>query len=487
METNLNKNTIYNTIKTIFNIIFPLITFPYIARILLPENVGKINFGNSIIGYFSLIASLGITVYAVRECSKVRDNKLALETIASQLMSINIITTVISYIGLILLLLFMQELKEYRILICIQSLVIVFTTLGADWLNTAMEDFKYIALRTVGWQIISLILMFLFIHEPDDYLKYVIITVFAASGANIANIYHRKKYCELNFTTHIEYKKHIKPILIMFSMILTQYIFCYSDITVLGLIKGDFEVGLYSTTTKIYFIVNSVVASIAWVLMPQLTENFSKNNYEEINRLLKYGFGFICTLGIPCLVGLNAIAKEIILLIAGEKYIGAVYSLHILTIALLFSFIGGFIGNMILLPSGKEKICLISGIVCAGTNVVLNLLFIPDYGLNAAAATTAVSQFIGFCWGIPYIDKKIQIPNIKENVKAPVIGGVGIWIIAIVVKQLVDNPLFIAVLTIFFSIVIYSLILIVMKNDMFLNFISPIFNKFYSIWKYKND
>lgn len=145
----LKINTIFNAIKTFSSIIFPLITFPYISRTLLAENVGKVNFGLSIISYFTLIASLGITTYAIRECAAVREDRKKLSQIASQIFSINIITTFFSYLLLVLTLVFYSKLENYKLLITIQSLSILFATLGTDWINSAMEDFKYITIRTV--------------------------------------------------------------------------------------------------------------------------------------------------------------------------------------------------------------------------------------------------------------------------------------------------------------------------------------------------
>ena len=190
-KSNVKKNTVFNTVKTVFGIIYPLITFPYISRVLLAENVGKVNFGNSIVSYFSLIASLGVSTYAIRECSKVRDNQEELNRTASQIFSINIISTLISYFALVITLIVAQPLENYRELICIQSATILFTTLGADWINSAMEDFKYIAVRTIGMQLVSLALMFLFVRRPEDYIKYAVISVVASSGANIINIFYQ--------------------------------------------------------------------------------------------------------------------------------------------------------------------------------------------------------------------------------------------------------------------------------------------------------
>ena len=147
-KSNIKRNTVYNIIKTFSSVFFPLITFPYISRVLHPENVGKINFGSSIVSYVSMLATLGVNTYAVRECAKVKDNREKLTEVSGQILSINMVTTVVAYAVLGVLLVFCRQLRNYRFLIGIQSLSVIFITFGADWLNTAMEDFRYIALRT---------------------------------------------------------------------------------------------------------------------------------------------------------------------------------------------------------------------------------------------------------------------------------------------------------------------------------------------------
>ena len=182
-NASIKKNTVYNIIKTASSILFPIITFPYISRVLQPDNIGKINFGSSIVGYISLLATLGVTTYAIRECSKVKNDREELGKLSGEILSINLFTTFIAYLVLAVLLLLYGKLRDYRLLILIQSMSVIFTTLGADWLNTAMEDFRYITIRSVAFQVISVILMFVFVREPDDYLKYAIITVLSSNGS----------------------------------------------------------------------------------------------------------------------------------------------------------------------------------------------------------------------------------------------------------------------------------------------------------------
>lgn len=466
-QKEIGRNTIYNTLKSIFAIIYPMITFPYISRTLLAENVGKINFGNSVISYFSLMASLGVTTYAIRQCSLVKTNKEQLEENASQIFSINVFSTIIAYVALTVTLLYAKELDAYRNLIGIQSIAICFTTWGADWLNTAVEDFKFIAVRTIGIQLISILLMLVFIKGPNDYLKYACLCVLASSGANVINIFYRKKICRIRFTLKLNLKKHLPSIILLFSLLLSQTLYCNSDITMLGLMKGDYEVGLYSTSVNIYNIVNSIVASVAWVVMPQLSVGFATKDYSEINKLLKYSLNFIIVLGLPCLAGLNIIAKELIYALAGAGYVNASMSLRILTVSLLLSFIGGWIGNMMMLPAGREKLCLISAMVSSAANIVFNLILIPKFGLNAAAATTALAELIGIIIKMPYIDKQINITGLGEMLKAPVIGSIGIIMIGMLGKRLFSSEFAVAIFTVGIGAAVYIFLLVVLKNEFF--------------------
>ena len=226
MANNLRTNAIYNALKTISTIIFPLITFPYISRVLLPDNVGKVNFGLSVVSYFSLIATLGMSTYAIRECAKVNKDKDKLSMVSSELFSISVCTTTIAYILLFLTLLFFRRFDEYRTLIIIQSTTILFTTLGADWLNSAMEDFRYITVRTVAFQAISIVLMLLFVRTQEDYIKYAVISVISSSGAGIVNIWYRRRYCKVRFTLDMKLKQHMGPVFAFFAMVLSTTIFC---------------------------------------------------------------------------------------------------------------------------------------------------------------------------------------------------------------------------------------------------------------------
>jgi len=461
----IKSNVIFNIAKNISTIAFQVITFPYISRVLMAENVGKINFGLSIVSYFSLIATLGITTYAIRECSAVRGSRKNLEKVASEIYSINIVTTIVAYVALGITLILCSKLKSYRLLIIIQSMSIMFTTLGADWLNSAIEDFKYIGIRTIVFQIVSVILMFIFVQEPDDYLKYVLISLISSSGANLVNIWYRRKFCSVRIIRLFNWKKHFYPILYMFVMILAQNIFNNVDSTMLGLMHGDREVGIYSVAHKINLVLNQLVASIVWVIMPRVSYYFAENNYIELNKLLRKVLGFYITLGLPCAVGTIVLADDIVLLVAGNHFDGASTALRILMIGFIVSLYGGnFLGNTILLPSKQEKYYMIVCCVTAVVNVILNFFFIPRYGANAAAATTTVCAVIILIMLLIRKNREVQIDRIIKLFQAPVLGSILIVCICVLLRRV--ERLWVRIsFSIICSVVSYVLVQVIWKNE----------------------
>lgn len=462
----IKKNVIYNIIKTCSSIIFPLISFPYVSRVLLPKNMGKIDFSNSIVSYFLLIASLGITTYAVRECAARKNDKKSLEKKASEIFSINIITTAISYILLFISLLVFNKLHSYAELILIQSLVILMTTIGADWINVAMEDFRYITWRTFIIQILSILLMFILVKSREDYYIYALITVLAASGANILNIFYRKKYCKISFTLKLNLTENLKPILILFVMILSQNIFNNADKTMLGLLKGNYDVGIYSSAVKITNIVSQLVTSILWVIMPQMSIFFHNRDFFRINELLKKIFSFTVIFGLPSVVGVFMKAHSIIRLIAGNEYMEAVDILKILMLSLLFRFFGGgFIGNTIMLPLKQEKKFMNACIISTCSNVLLNFFFIPTLGAKGAAITTVISELIIMLYLIPKIDKRIKVDYKANTLMGPVIGCLCIMFICWIINKLELNLYVDLGLSIIISIFTYCAVLMLLKNE----------------------
>lgn len=468
-ENSIKINSILNAMKTVSSVVFPLITFPYISRVLQPENIGKVNFGASFVSYFSMIAALGIGTYAIRECSAVRGDKKELGKKASQFFSINACTTVFAYVLLIFALLFFRELDSYRTLIIIQSSTILFTTWGADWLNSAMEDFKFITIRAIAFQFVSLLLMFAFVHQSEDYIKYAAITVLSSGGANITNIFYRRRYCTVRLTREMRWQEHFKPIMLLCVMMLAQTIFNHTDTTMLGLMKGDFEVGIYNTAYKIKGIIVQVVSSLCWVVMPRMAYYFSEGDWDKINLMLKKVLSVMVTIGFPCVAGCVVLSEEIIEIVAGKEYLTASVPLVVLMLSFLVDIFGGsFLGNMVCLPARQEKVFMEACCFAATVNVILNFILIPYGGASAAAFASGICAVVIFAWLQIKRDKRIKLDYAIQVIKVPLFASLLIVLFCLIVKMAVSNLIIKTIICVFGSAILYFVALILLHNELIL-------------------
>lgn len=478
MKRNMKSNAVFNMIKTVFQIIFPLITFPYISRVLHAENVGKVNYANAIYSYMALLASLSISTYAIRTCVIYRDEKDKLSKVASEIFSINVVSTLISYVitGFIL---FFSHSFDSKILIGIYSINMIFTTLGADWINNVEEDFKYISIRTVVFQFLSLVLMFIFVKKSSDYYKYAIISVIATSGANLVNVFYRRRFCKIKFTLKMDTKRHLPPILKFFAQVVTQQIYVNSDVLMLEWLSTNMQVGLYSTASKIYNIINTLIASIFSVMLPNASRLWEMEEYDEYNSLLRKVLLLLCMIGLPCFIGLFFLSNDIIVLIAGNEYSAASGSLKIFAVCLLFSYIHGFIGNLIIIPEGDYNIGVISAIISSMVNVILNIFLIPKWGFNAAAFTTLIAEVISCIIQATRINSNIKIKNVWKNILNYILGCIIIYLFIFIMNKLISD-LYLRIFTIIIgSVIFYFFTLYLLKDEIVINTFESVKNRYF--------
>lgn len=471
-------NAALNGIRTILNVLFPLITFPYISHILTVDEIGKYNFSDSIVSYFLLLAALGINQYAIREGSKYRNDRKALSDFASKVFSVNVVSTLISYVLLLILLMISGKLHRYTFCILILSLQIIFTTIGMEWIYYIFEEFQYITVRSILFKVISIILLFIFVREQGDYLIYAAIVVFAVAGANLLNFINSHELIDLHLIFRFEWKHIIVPILIIFASNIAVQIYVNSDITMLGYMKNDYNVGIYSVSTKIYTVVKNVLTAVLTVTIPRFSLYAGKGLQDEYNRLLKKIINALLIIAIPSIVGLILLSDNVIYIIAGASYSNAQTSLCILCIAIIFAIFNGLLNQSVLLAYGKEKEFLYCTIISAVLNIVLNFILIPLFAENGAAFTTLVSELILF---LLLFNKsknivKASFFNIStlKNLMSIFIGVLGIMAFCEITRKLVYNVYLETFFAIIGSILLYGVLLLVTKNEMVLSTIAEI-------------
>lgn len=369
-KKSLVLNAALNGLRNILNLIFPLITFPYVTRVLSVSGIGEYNFANSIVSYFLLLAGLGVSKYGVREGAKYRDDIEKESKFVSEVFTINMIATILAYILLAVVIVFSDQVNRYAITVIIFSLQIFFTTIGVEWLFSMYEEYAYITIRSIIFKIISVVLLFLFVRDKNDVGIYAAITVFSSVGSNILNYIRARKMVHIRFRFRFDWNKHLKSIMILFASSIAIQIYVNSGITILGFMKDTYTVGLYSVSSKIYTIVKNGLAAILIVTIPRLSMLWEKNLVREYKTLFKDIFNGLLLVMFPSMVGLIMLSKQVVLIISGEEYISAVSSLRILCLALICSIISWIFNDGVLIPTKREKHALYSTIISAILNII---------------------------------------------------------------------------------------------------------------------
>lgn len=390
----VKKNFIMNAILTVSTFVFPLISFPYVSRILLSAGTGRVAFANSIIEYFLLISALGIPTYGVRACAQVRDDKEKLSRTALELLIINVIMCLISYVLLVIAVIVIPKLRNERILLFIISSTLIFSAIGMEWLFKALEQYTYITLRSIVFNAIAIIAMFLLVHQQSDYIIYGAIGVGASSLGYILNIFHARKYISLKPLGSYDLKQHLKPILVFFSMACAVTIYTNLDKVMLGFMKTDTDVGYYHAAVKVKMILVALVTSLGTVLLPRVSYYVQQGKMEEFKRVTRKAINFVFVFAVPVMVYFMIFAKNGVLLLSGADFMGAVVPMQILMPTLLFIGLTGLLGIQILVPLGKERFVLYSEIAGAVVDLILNAILIPKLGATGAAIGTLVAEAV---------------------------------------------------------------------------------------------
>lgn len=343
----LKKNAALNMTKTVMSLVFPLITFPYSSRVLGPVYIGKVNFAQSIVSYFALAAALGISTYAVRESAKLRYDREKLSVFVKEVFSLNMISTLIAYILFALALTVVPAFGSYRVLLCVCGASILFTTIGMDWLYTGLEEFKYITIRSIAFQFLSLILLFVFVRNQNDYLKYAGISVVLFVGSNICNFIHARHFVDFRVKA-LCLKKHLKPVFTLFAMSAAVSIYTVLDTTMLGFIKGDEAVGIYTAATKINRMVIMMITAATAVLLPRLSYYADKDRNEFL-RLANKAVQFVVMFSVPCAAGLFILAEPAVIFFSGEQFLPAIPVMKIVNAVIVFIGVSNVIGIQIFL------------------------------------------------------------------------------------------------------------------------------------------
>lgn len=405
MAQSVKVNYILNLINTGTQMLFPLITFPYVCRVIEADGIGQVNFYNSIISYISLFTCLGIPMYAIREIARDRNDVVKMNRTATEILLLHSMLTLVGYIIVAILCLTVSQIQVNIPLFLILSLTIFFTAIGCEWFYQGIEDFKYITIRGLIIKTISVILLFIFVKSKADLLYYGCYMVLGVLGGNIFNFLRLRKYIhrENIIFSELHIKRHIKPVLKVFSFSVVTSIYLQLNTVLLGFFKNALAVGYFTAATKVMQMLLQMSSCLGSVMMPRASHLLAENKESEFNNLIQKSYDFTLAIAMPITIGLIFCAPSLITTLCGVKFANSILPSQIIAPIILMVSIANVFGIQILFPKGKINIVTLSCGIGAIVALVLNLCLTPLLSyigsavayLGAEVITTVSMYFIG--------------------------------------------------------------------------------------------
>ena len=464
----VSKNYLYNVLLIISNTIFPIITFPYVSRVLMPEYLGKVYFVQGVIGYFIILSVLGAPNYGIKELSKAKGigDWESFKKIFTELFLMTVFSSIVSLLILLFTVNIYGRFYQEKIIFYIFGLQVLFECFHINHFFIVMENHKRRLVRSFVIRILSLGFLFYFIKTPSDYYLYALLLVVPEVIARIIDVISVREYFNFNLK-ELNFKRHINSMMVIFLYLFTIGIYGSIDTTMLGIMINDTEVGLYSAAVKMYRMVLPVILTLGIVLSPRIIGAIKRKEKENIYKNIDIFIDYCCIVGVPATALMVILAPEFTILFSGKSFEPAILTMMIMSPCLGFLALGSFIGGQVLLPNDLEKDILIISIVGVFINIGLNYFLIPIYLRNGAALATLLTEILIALvkvYRMKKVYKDYNVLNRDRNMTALV--GVGVAIFILWITQYIrefGNLITLLAIPVIYG-VIYFIILVLLKN-----------------------
>ena len=428
MASKVKKNYLYNLFYQILLVIVPIVTTPYVSRILGSEKIGIYSFTFSIVTYFTLVGSLGVGMYGRREIARYQDD---VKKRTEAFWQINIIKWITIALSLLVFYFACVKNTEYGYIYAIMIIEIISGAFDISWYFQGLENFKTITIRNTIIKLISVASIFVFVKSANDLWIYVLIHVLGDLLGNMSLWVILPKYINKALPKVKNTRKHLVPILMMFLPQVAIQVYTILDKTMLGLLVSDIsETGIYEQSQKIVKITLALVTSLGTVMSPRITSLASKNNTEEIKNELSKSFHLVWLLALPICFGIIAIAPNIVPWFLGDEFLRAISVMQIGALLMIAIGLNNVTGVQYLVSVGKENLFTLSVVIGAISNVIGNLILIPLLGANGAIISSVLAETIIFIAQLVMIKHVITTKTILKDIIKPLIATTAMFAVA---------------------------------------------------------
>lgn len=472
----IKNNFIYNLAYQILTMILPLITTPYIARVIGPTGVGIQAYTYSIVNYFVLFSMLGINNHGNRSIAMVRDDKERLSRTFISIYSIQAIMSLLMIIIYSIYIIFF--IKEYKIIFIIQIIYIITSFLDINWFFFGMEEFRLTVIRNSIIKLASVCSIFIFVKNSNDLYIYSLILALSGLLSQVVLWIYIKKYIIFIRVKWSEIISNIKPILILFIPVIAISIYKTMDKIMLGSMSTVIEVGFFENSEKIINIPLGLITALGTVMLPKMSNLYAKGNTNESKKYIRLSMGFAMFMSIGSIFGLIGVGSVLIPVFLGNEFNRCINIVSLLAITLLFLSWANVIRTQYLIPKRRDSIYIISTILGATVNVIINMLLIKKYGAAGTAIGTIFAEAIVAIYQTMMVRNELEIKLfLRENIFY-IIPGIIMCLLVRYIGKVMGISLFTGIVQIVIGGIVYcsiSLIyMIIIKNEIIINMVRKV-------------
>ena len=471
-KKSIAKNYAYNLIYQVLTLILPLVTTPYISRVLGAERIGIYGYTHSIVSYFILFGSLGVALYGQREIAYAQENSEKRMKNFVEIVSFRFITVFIA--SLIYFFVFMIQ-GEYKVYYSILFLALAAVAFDISWFFQGLEEFKKTVLRNIVVRLSSITLIFIFVKKPEDLTKFILIYSLADFIGNLSLWLYLPKYFKGQKIKNINLVRHILPILLLFIPQIANQIYNVLDKTMIGFIIADkTEVGYYEQAQKVIRLLITIATSLGVVMLPRMASTFASGNKEKVNEYMVKSFNFVFLLSFPLVFGIISISKEFVPIFFGKGYDDVVTLINIISPVVLLMGIANVVGTQYLLPTKHQKEYTFSVTVGLIVNFFLNWLMITKWGAIGASVATVLSQLVVDILQLRNIRKEIDLKSVYKTSIKYLISSLVMFAVCQIVRVFGLVGWLSIIDQIVVGIIVYFGILLLIKDEYIYAFITKI-------------
>lgn len=463
MNNSILKNLSYNVILQIVLMILPLVSIPFVSRVLGNEGIGIYSFTLSLTQYFIILGSIGLALYGNRQIAYTRDDKELMSRTFWAILILRVLTTSVALIVYYILFWNASDLKYIRM---IQSIHIIASMLDITWLYVGLEDFKRIVSRNLLVKVIGLIAVFTLIKGPNDVELYVWINIAMSLGSSLIMWFYVPKLLvktELKFT---DIQTHFKPALHLFIPQIASQVYVMLDKTMIGYLSDYEQVGFYTQSDRIIKAIQELIAALGTVMLPRMSYIFAQGDVEQMDTYLNQNLKAVSYVSLPMFIGLVAVAPEFVPWFFGPGYEPVILIMQMVASVLFFISLSSVLGVQYLIPSNRVNEFTLSIVLGASINLILNFTLIPRYGAIGAVIGTFTAEFTVMLVQFIVLRQKVKLSTyLNSLIKYGIASALMLFSIRSITIFLRVNAIT-TLIQVSLGVIVYFVSLILLKEEM---------------------